>query len=98
MIDFPMQTQRGHERKKIVRPVYFLDERDSSRYAFSTNLSLGGICIITNRKELATGDTVDLYSRFFWNDPKKAIAVWTKEINDTVIRVGLTLLSEEDSH
>jgi len=93
-----MLKARKEDRRELVRPVYFLDETDSAKYAFSTNLSPCGICIITNRNSLAPGDTVNLYSRFFWDSPKKAIAVWTREVNDTVIRVGLDLCEKDTVH
>lgn len=86
-----MRTERQHNREEIRRPVYFLDDPDSSNYAFSTNLSQCGICIITNQKNISPGDTVSLYSRFLWDDPKEAVAVWIREVNGTVIKAGLRL-------
>jgi hypothetical protein len=91
-----MKEARAEERIQLVRPVYF-DGTDSSRYAFSTNLSLSGICIITNR-DISEGETVRLYSKFLWDDPRQAKAVWTKAVSSTVIKVGLRLSTNSMTH
>jgi hypothetical protein len=90
MIDSSMTIERTEKRKEIVRPVYFLDDKDSSQYAFSTNLSKCGLCLITNR-QISEGETLDIFSKFFWDDSRKAIAVWTKDVSDSVLKVGMIL-------
>ena len=97
MINSDMQLERIEERKEVIRPVYFLDDKDSSQYAFTTNLSNCGLCLITNR-DISAGETVDIFSKFFWDNPKKAVAVWTKEIKNDVIKVGLNLCSDTQTH
>jgi len=94
MINSDMLIKRIEDRKDIVRPIYFLDDKYSTQYAFSINLSSCGLCLITNRK-ISEGETVDIYSKFFWDTSRKAEVVWTKEISESVIKVGFNLCTDE---
>ena len=85
-----MECVRKEERKEVVRPIYFHGEKHTSKFAFSTNFSSCGLCIITNR-QISLGEELKLHSRFFWEEPKAALAVWVKEINYKTFKVGLDL-------
>lgn len=85
-----MSNKRQNPRQEVVRPVYFNGEADNDNFAFSVNVSLCGVCIITNR-EIHVGDSVVLHSRFFWGEPKRAKAVWSEEVSQKTRKVGLSL-------
>lgn len=74
----------------MVRPIYFHTRPDKDEFAFSVNASKCGICIITNRS-LSLGESVKLYSRFFWDEPKAAMVVWTQEVNYHITKFGLSI-------
>ena len=90
MVNYTMGSVRKEDRKKIVRPVYFHGEGGTGRFAFSVNYSSSGLCIITNRP-IAAGDTVRLLSSFFWQGPREAVAVWSKEDRHDIAWVGMSL-------
>ena len=85
-----MNCKRQDTRKEVVRPIYFQGDSNSENFAFSVNVSECGLCMITN-KDISIGDAITLYSRFFWGEPQRAMAVWTEEVNDKTRKIGLSL-------
>lgn len=81
---------RQEERKDVVRPIYFTDNTSPDTYAFSMNISPCGLCLITNN-HINHGETLHIYSKFFWDRPRKATVMWMEEVNSRVYRIGMSL-------
>ena len=81
--------ERKEERIKAFSTidVYGIDKPYS---AISLDYSRRGLGMITNL-DISPGDSLKVSCPHFWSEPKNAVVVWVKPINETSKRVGLEL-------
>jgi len=80
---------RREERDRMVRPVYIEGRQHGTYSALSIDVSECGLCLVTN-VDINPGDTLTVYSKHIWPEPRTAVAVWKTRVVSESSRVGLS--------
>lgn len=85
-----LKCQRAQERTEITRSIYLGNENSRSGYGYTLNVSENGVCMICS-KQLRAGDSITVQCNTMWQTPRIAQVVWTKNIDNKNIAVGLSI-------
>jgi len=84
------EHSRTEDRTPLIRSVYLRKNGGTTGVAYTLNVSNCGTCLITT-KPIRPGETFQLYSRHLWLNPIKALAVWSRKMDDKIQKVGFSL-------